>query len=311
MSDNRYNTIFILFFILLSLMIVADITNLAKVDAVAYTWGERGTIVQQIQQKLKQWGYYSKDVDGVYGYDTWRAVKTFQQNNNLLVDGIVGNTTLSKMGIFLGNVAYAATGGVLTWGSTGDSVKELQRRLKDWVYYTGSIDGIYGYKTWLAVRKFQSKNGLTVDGIAGGKTLAKIGISGGGNGEKSSTDSNNNSNSSRDVNLLAAAINGEARGEPYEGMVAVGAVILNRTKSGKYPSTIAGVIYQPGAFTAVSDGQINLSPSKQSVSAAKDALNGWDPTGGCIYYWNPSTATSKWIWSRNIVTIIGRHYFGK
>jgi len=113
--------------------------------------------------------------------------------------------------------------------------------------------------------------------------------------------------------LLARAINGEARGEPYEGQVAVGAVILNRTRDPRFPKTIAGVIYQPGAFTAVSDGQINVSIEQNStvLKAARDALNGWDPTEGCVYYWNPATATSKWIWSRQIVKQIGKHYFGK
>lgn len=113
--------------------------------------------------------------------------------------------------------------------------------------------------------------------------------------------------------LLARAINGEARGEPYEGQVAVGAVIINRTRDPRFPKTIPGVIYQPGAFTAVSDGQINVPIKSDStvVKAARDALNGWDPTNGCLYYWNPATATSKWIWSRQIVKKIGKHYFGK
>lgn len=121
------------------------------------------------------------------------------------------------------------------------------------------------------------------------------------------------SNGTNDETLMARAINGEARGEPYIGQVAVGAVILNRTRDPNFPKTIAGVIYQPGAFTAVSDGQINvgLDPNSDVVKAARDALNGFDPTNGCIYYWNPATATSKWIWSRQIVTKIGKHYFGK
>lgn len=116
-----------------------------------------------------------------------------------------------------------------------------------------------------------------------------------------------------DEQLIARAINGEARGEPYEGQVAVGAVILNRVESPNFPNTVAGVIYQPGAFTAVSDGQINvpIDPDSTVVKAARDALNGWDPTGGCLYYWNPATATSKWIWSRQIIKTIGKHHFGK
>ena len=116
-----------------------------------------------------------------------------------------------------------------------------------------------------------------------------------------------------DEQLLARVINGEARGEPYEGQVAVGAVVLNRVRDPRFPNTLAGVIYQPGAFTAVSDGQINvpIDPNSTVVKAARDALNGWDPTNGCVYYWNPETATSKWIWSRQIVKKIGKHYFAK
>lgn len=122
-----------------------------------------------------------------------------------------------------------------------------------------------------------------------------------------------NNRAASDEQLLARAINGEARGEPYEGQVAVGAVVLNRTRDSRFPKTIAGVIYQPGAFTAVSDGQINvpIDPQSSVLKAARDALNGWDPTNGCVYYWNPATATSKWIWSRKIVTKIGKHNFGK
>ncbi|OGO83685.1 MAG: spore cortex-lytic enzyme [Clostridiales bacterium GWD2_32_19] len=308
MKERRIGYIILVSIMIIVITISINIVNLSMVNVVAYTWGSRGTMVQQIQQKLIEWGYYNKEVDGVYGYDTWYAVKTFQQKNNILADGIVGNATLSKMGIFSGNVAYAATekGNLYTWGSTGEKVKEIQRKLKEWDYYNGGIDGDYGYNTWLAVRKFQGKNGLKVDGIAGGNTLEKIGIRTSAKTSKSSA-----GNVSRDVNILAAAIHGEARGEPYEGMVAVGAVILNRTKSGKFPSTVAGVIYQPGAFDAVDDGQINLAPGKQAISAAKDALSGWDPSSGCIYYWNPATATSKWIWSRDIVAKIGNHYFGK
>ena len=301
MKEYKVINIITLSLILLISIIAAHIENLSRVNVVAYTWGSRGTIVQQIQQKLSEWGYYKKDIDGVYGQDTWLAVKTFQQDNNIRVDGIVGDATLSKMGILFGNIAYAASGNTYTWGSTGETVKEIQRKLRSWGYYSGAVDGDYGYETWLAVRKFQSKNGLKVDGVVGGQTLQNLGIQTGGS----------SGNVSREVNLVAAAINGESRGEPYEGMVAVGAVILNRTKSGKFPTTIAGVIYQPGAFTAVDDGQINLAPSRQSINAAKDALNGWDATGGCIYYWTPGTATSKWIWSRDIVTKIGKHYFGK
>ena len=191
------------------------------------------------------------------------------------------------------------------YGSRGSEVRTIQDKLKRWGYYTGSVDGIYGSQTVSAVKKFQQKNGLTVDGIAGTKTLNAMGIM------TSSSSSSSSSNNSSNVNLLARAIYGEARGEPYAGQVAVGAVILNRVKSSKFPNTIAGVIYQNGAFDAVSDGQINLNPDSTSKKAAQDALNGWDPSYGAIYYFNPSTATNKWIWSRPLTVTIGKHRFCK
>lgn len=186
------------------------------------------------------------------------------------------------------------------WGSTGDEVIQIQTKLKNWGYYTGAIDGTYGTGTFNAVKKFQQKNGLKADGVAGSETLAALGLS-----NSSNKQSNNN------LNLLARAINGEARGEPYEGQVAVGAVILNRVNHADFPNTIAGVVYQSGAFDSVSDGQINMEPTTSAVKAARDALNGWDPSGGSIYFFNPSTSTSKWIWSRPVVKVIGKHYFAK
>ncbi len=188
------------------------------------------------------------------------------------------------------------------YGSSGSEVRNIQTKLKNWGYYNGSVDGIYGSQTKAAVESFQRKNGLKVDGIAGPETLAAMGL-------PSGTSSSNSSSSDSDLNLLARIIHGEARGEPYTGMVAVGAVVLNRVKDSRFPKTIAGVIYQSGAFDAVSDGQINLTPSQQAINAARDALNGWDPTYGCVYYWNPATATSKWIWSRPIKVTIGKHVF--
>ena len=191
------------------------------------------------------------------------------------------------------------------YGSTGSEVTQIQTKLKRWGYYSGAIDGIYGSKTLAAVKWFQSKNGLTVDGIAGTKTLQAMGI------YSSSTTSGSSSTNSNDVNLLARLVYGEARGEPYAGQVAVAAVVLNRVKSSSFPNTIAGVIYQKGAFTAVSDGQINLTPNQTAYNAARDALNGWDPSYGSIYYFNPSTATNAWIWSRPHVVTIGKHRFCK
>lgn len=191
---------------------------------------------------------------------------------------------------------------VSKFGSSGNEVKQIQTKLKNWGYYSGDIDGVYGSRTTSAVKKFQKSNGLTVDGIAGTATLKAMGIS-----SSSSATSNNQSN----LNLLARAIYGEARGEPYEGMVAVAAVILNRVRSSNFPSSVAGVIYQPGAFTAVDDGQINLKPNQTAYRAAQDALNGWDPSGGALYYFNPNTATNKWIWSRPLTVVIGKHRFCK
>lgn len=185
-------------------------------------------------------------------------------------------------------------------GSQGTEVRNIQSRLKAWGYMDGAVDGIYGAKTEAAVRKFQQKNGLTPDGIAGPATLQKIGLPTGGTSSNSST-----------VNLLARIISGEARGEVYEGQVAIAAVVLNRVKHTSFPNTIAGVIYQSGAFTAVTDGQINVAPSESCFRAARDALNGWDPTGGAIYYYNPRTATNQWIRTRPIIRTIGKHVFCK
>lgn len=191
------------------------------------------------------------------------------------------------------------------YGSRGSEVRTIQEKLKRWGYYSGNVDGIYGSQTVAAVKKFQKKNGLQVDGIAGTKTLNAMGIN------SSSSSSGGSSSSSSNVNLLARVIYGEARGEPYTGQVAVGAVILNRVKSSKFPNTIAGVVYQNGAFDAVADGQVNLTPDSTAKKAAQDALNGWDPTYGAIYYFNPSTATNKWIWSRPMTVTIGKHRFCK
>ena len=188
----------------------------------------------------------------------------------------------------------------LRYGSRGDDVIKVQKRLKPWGYYKGSVDGVFGSGTLAAVKSFQRKNGLTADGIVGPKTAAALGITLGGGSSNTSTS---------DVYLLARVIYGEARGEPYTGQVAIGAVVLNRVKSPSFPNTIAGVIYQKGAFDAVSDGQINLAPDDTAVRAARDALNGWDPTGGCLFYYNPKTATSKWMLSRPVLLRIGNHAF--
>ena len=194
---------------------------------------------------------------------------------------------------------------VLKVGSSGQQVRTLQTKLNNWGYNAGTVDGIFGSNTLAAVKRFQANNGLTVDGIVGAKTAAALGMT------LSGSSSSNSSYSSSDLYLLAKCIYAEARGEPSIGQVAIGAVVRNRVESSSFPNTIAGVIYQPYAFTAVSDGQINLEPNDTAYKAARDALNGWDPTNGCIYYYNPSTATSAWIWSRPIMLSIGRHNFAK
>ena len=190
-------------------------------------------------------------------------------------------------------------------GSTGAQVKTIQTKLKDWGYYTGAVDGIFGAKTKAAVVYFQKSNGLTADGIVGAKTAAALGIS------LSQSTSSNSSYSGTDEYLLAKVVYSEARGEPYSGQVAVAAVVLNRVASPDFPNSISGVVYQPWAFTAVHDGQINLIPDTAAKNAARDALNGWDPTNGCLFYYNPVTATSSWIRSKTIVTTIGEHVFCK
>jgi len=203
--------------------------------------------------------------------------------------------------LLLGNNTVQA---LSKYGSRGQEVRTIQDKLKRWGYYTGNVDGIYGSLTVSAVKRFQQKNGLKVDGIAGTQTLNAMGI-------MQSSNSGSSTNNSSNVNLLARAIYGEARGESYTGQVAVGAVIMNRVRSSKFPNTISGVIYQSGAFDAVSDGQINLTPDATAKKAAQDALNGWDPTYGAIYYFNPNTATNDWIWSRPMTVTIGKHRFCK
>lgn len=190
-------------------------------------------------------------------------------------------------------------------GSSGAVVSQIQTKLKNWGYYDGDVDGIYGSATERAVRAFQRKNGLTADGKAGAQTLEALGLP---------ADSGGNSGGSggmtgAQVDLLARLISAEARGEPYSGQVAVGAVVLNRIRHPSFPNTLSGVIYQSGAFTCITDGQFNEPVAESAYRAARDALNGVDPSGGAIYYFNPSTATSAWIWSRPLITVIGKHRF--
>jgi len=186
------------------------------------------------------------------------------------------------------------------YGSTGDEVIAVQTKLKELGYYKGNIDGIYGSGTKSAVTNFQKANGLSADGIAGVKTLAALGIT------KSST---SGEYTESEIALLARIISAESRGEPYEGQVAVGAVILNRVAHPSFPNTLSGVIYQPGAFSCLTDGQVNVAVAESAKKAAQDAINGWDPSGGAIYYYNPAKSTNKWIFSRPVINTIGSHRF--
>lgn len=211
-------------------------------------------------------------------------------------------SVLLSLNVFMLALSQQASADLYKKGSSGATVREIQTRLKNWGYYTGSVDGIYGSQTEKAVRYFQSKNGLSVDGQVGDQTLAALGI-------QPSGSSGGNSGSSGDLALLARLISAEARGEPYEGQVAVGAVVLNRVRHPSFPNSVSGVIYQPDAFTCLYDGQFNEPVAESAYRAAQDALNGWDPSYGAIYYFNPATATSKWIWSRPLIVTIGRHRF--
>ena len=216
---------------------------------------------------------------------------------------ILALAVIFAVNIFIIALAQRASAELYKKGSGGSVVSEIQTRLKNWGYYNGDVDGVYGSQTEKAVRWFQQKNGLNVDGQVGDQTLAALGMpvsgagSGGGGGSSGSMD------------LLARLISAEARGEPYEGQVAVGAVVLNRVEHPSFPNSIAEVIYQPGAFSCLDDGQFDEPVAESAYRAAQDAVNGWDPSYGAIYYFNPSTATSKWIWSRPLIVNIGKHRF--
>jgi len=205
--------------------------------------------------------------------------------------------------------AHAAA--ILEVGSRGDDVVKVQKRLIQYDYLDGTADGRYGEATRKAVILFQKRNGLTADGRVGAKTAAALGVtlSGSGGSSASAASSAAPAYVSSDHRLLAKCVYAEARGEPYKGQVAVAAVVLNRVASSSFPNTVSGVIYQSGAFSCVDNGSINNTPDASCIRAALDALNGWDPTGGCLYYYNPRTAADKWIFSRTVQTVIGRHSF--
>nr|WP_089966517.1 spore cortex-lytic enzyme [Lihuaxuella thermophila] len=285
--------------------------------------GARGGDVYELQGRLKFLGYYTGKVDGVFSWRTYRAVRLFQYSYGMKkIDGVVGPKTKLKLWQASKNwrpgMNKAPAGGpVLKIGSRGGDVYDLQGRLRFLGFYTGKIDGQYGWRTYRAVRLFQYEFGMKIDGVAGPKTLTKL---------RAATKKYRPTRAARrvaaprlpktshglsrnDLKLLAQAVHAEARGEPYVGQVAVAAVILNRLESDKFPDTIPGIIYQPLAFEAVADGQIWLEPDETAKKAVMDALNGWDPSNGALYYFNPARATSKWIWSRPQIKRIGKHIF--
>ena len=215
---------------------------------------------------------------------------------------ILALAVIFAVNIFIIALAQRASAEIYKKGSGGAAVSEIQTRLKNGGYYHGAVDGVYGSQTEKAVRWFQEKNGLNVDGQVGDQTLAALGM-------PVSGQSGNGSGNSGSLDLLARLISAEARGEPYEGQVAVGAVVLNRVEHPSFPNSIAEVIYQPGAFSCLDDGQFDEPVAESAYRAAQDAMNGWDPSYGAIYYFNPITATSKWIWSRPLIVDIGKHRF--
>ena len=216
---------------------------------------------------------------------------------------ILAAAVVFTVNIFIIALAQSAAADLYKKGSTGDVVAEVQTRLKKWGYYFGVVDGVYGSKTEEAVRFFQRKNGLSADGQVGNQTLAALGISP-QSGQVSAMQ-----DQSGDLYLLARLISAEARGEPYVGQVAVGAVVLNRVDHPSFPNSVSAVIYQPGAFSCLDDGQFDQPIAESAWRAAQEAIDGSDPSSGAIYYFNPATATSKWIWSRPLIVQIGNHRF--
>lgn len=259
--------------------------------------GSTGDEVTKIQIKLKDLGFYTGAIDGKYGVNTAAAVRKFQQHYGLSADGIAGAQTLAALGIY-----SVSSSTVYKIGSSGDMVKQIQIRLINLGLLTGAADGVYGNKTAAAVREFQRNNGLSVDGIVGSQTLSLLGL----NGESSAPSTGSYD---ADIELLARIINAESRGEPYMGQVAVGAVVLNRVAHPSFPNTISGVIFQQGAFSSVVDGEFYKAIEESCYRAARDAMNGSDPSGGAIYFYNPAKTSNKWILSRTIINRIGDHVF--
>jgi spore cortex-lytic enzyme len=283
--------------------------------------GSYGKDVLELQGRLKLLGYYTGSVDGVFGHRTYLAVRLFQYAFGMKIDGIVGPKTKLKLWKATKHWTPSMTkekpkGPVLKRGARGGGVWELQGRLRFIGFYTGKVDGVYGNRTYRAVRLFQYRFGMKIDGIAGPETMAKLRKATKNYVAKKAKKAftlpkSSHGLSKNDIDLLARAVYAEGRGEPFVGQVAIAAVILNRIESPKFPNTIPGVIYQPMAFEAVADGQIWMEPNETARKAVMDAINGWDPSGGALYYFNPARSTSNWIWSRPIIKRIGKHIFCK
>ena len=296
---------------IVNIALICAIRGFSASAAVSYKKGDSGSEIVKIQEALKSTGYYSGVADGVFGSATQTAVKNFQKARGLTADGVVGTKTLEALGIkglAAGSDNLSTKGRVvhntMREGSSGDEVKLLQRALNEAGYYMGVLDGQFGAGTKAAVKSFQSAKGLTADGVAGAKTLRALGF------KVEEAPSVVAGNRQAQINLLARLINGEARGEPYNGQVAVGAVVLNRMKHPSFPNTMEGVIYQPNAFTCVKDGQFDKSIYSSCYRAAEDALNGVDPSGGAVFFFNPNATRDKYLHSlRNITVTIGSHRF--
>lgn len=289
--------------------------------------GATGGDVYELQGRLKYLGFFTGKVDGKFWVRTERAVRLYQYENRLKVDGVVGPKTKQKLVSQTKAWAPGVENRIYKQGDRGGYIWEMQRRLGFLGFYQGKIDGKFGSKTDRAIRWFQSAYGIKSDGKVGADTKLKLWqasknwsptnkVRKGAPPKvkiavKRPVKSTGGGTSKGDVYLLARAIHGEARGEPYVGKVAVAAVILNRIRSNQFPDSIPSIIYEPRAFTAVDDGQINLHPDAESLKAANDALNGWDPTSGSLYYFNPDTATSGWIWTRPQTKKIGKHIFAR
>ena len=268
--------------------------------------GSRGAEVTRIQQRLAELGYSPGAADGIYGNATAEAVRAFQQDNGLAADGVAGPDTLRVLGVVGGtggSPGGQAVGGVLSGvyrqGEQGDGVRQIQAVLADLGYYTANIDGVFGAGLARAVRDYQRNKGLSADGVVGAATLRSLGLAGSSLGDFSDTD----------LQLLARLVSAEARGEPYSGQVAVAAVILNRIRHPSFPDTLYGVAYQPDAFTAITNGQIKEPVAESAYRAAKDALNGSDPSGGAVHYYNPKKTYNQWLRTRPVIKTIGGHVF--